>query len=120
MNGLIRFSLRNPRAITVLMITIVLAAFNHAQDMHDVPNPLKGLKKPPSQPRLSSLAPADEKAVYEATDEAFRNFLFAAVHTGLRPFCELARLKADDVVESPRGMMWRVFSSKTKKTRAKP
>ena len=36
----------------------------------DVPNPLKGLKKPPSQPRLSSLTPADEEAVYQATDEA--------------------------------------------------
>jgi integrase len=102
------------------MIAIVLAAFNHAQEMHDLPNPLKGLKKPPSQPRLSSLAPSDEEAVYQATDEAFRNFLFAAVHTGLRPFCELARLTADDVVDGPRGMMWRVFSSKTKKTRTIP
>jgi len=26
-------------------ITIVLAAFNHAREMHDVPNPLRGLKK---------------------------------------------------------------------------
>ncbi len=31
-------------------ITIVLAAFNHSQEMHDIPNPLKGLKKPPSRP----------------------------------------------------------------------
>ena len=58
--------------------------------------------------------------MYSATDEPFRNFLFAAVHTGLRPFCELAKLTADDVVETDRGMMWRVYSSKTKKTRKIP
>jgi integrase len=46
--------------------------------------------------------------------------LFAAIHTGLRPFCELAKLTADDVEESGRGMMWRVYSSKTKKTRKIP
>jgi integrase len=38
----------------------------------------------------------------------------------LRPFCELARLTADDVVETDRGMMWRVYSTKTKKTRKIP
>jgi integrase len=44
----------------------------------------------------------------------------AAIHTGLRPFCELAQLTADHVEESERGMMWRVYSSKTKKTRKIP
>ena len=38
------------------VIAIVLAAFNRAEEMHDVANPLKGLKKPPSQPRLHSLS----------------------------------------------------------------
>ncbi len=56
-------------------------------------------------------------AHYGAADECFRDFLFAALHTGLRTFCELAKVTADDVEESPRGMMWRVYSSKTKKTR---
>lgn len=101
-------------------ITIVLAAFNHARDMHDVEHRLKGLKKPPSRPRLYSFTAEDETALYKATDEVFADFLFAAVHTGLRPFCELARLTADDVVETDRGMMWRVYSSKTKKTRKIP
>jgi integrase len=101
-------------------LSIVLAAFNHAEENHDVANPLKGLKKPPSQPRLLSFSKEDEEAIYAATDEPFRNFLFAAVHTGLRPYCELARITADDVVETPRGMMWRVYSSKTKKTRKIP
>jgi integrase len=45
---------------------------------------------------------------------------FAAAHTGLRPFCELARLAAEDVEEAPQGMMWRVHSSKTDKTREVP
>ena len=46
--------------------------------------------------------------------------LFAAIHTGLRPFCELARTTADDVEETERGMIWRVYSSKTRKTRKIP
>ncbi len=102
------------------VIAIVLAAFNRAEEMFDVPNPLKGLKKPQSQPRLQSLSPEDEQTLYDSTDESFRNFLFAAIHTGLRPYCELAKLTADHVEVSERGMMWRVYSSKTKKTRKIP
>ncbi len=102
------------------VIAIILAAFNYAQSMHDVPNPVRGLKKPPAQPRLHSLSDSDEEAILAATDECFRNFLFAAIRTGLRPFCELARMTADHVEETARGMMWRVYSSKTKKTRKIP
>jgi len=101
-------------------IAVVLAAFNLAQEMHDVRNPLAGLKKPPAQPRLQSFSPDDEQAIYGAADEPFRKFLFAALHTGLRPFCELARLTGDDVIETERGVMWRVYSSKTRKTRKIP
>jgi integrase len=101
-------------------ISIVLAAFNRAQEDHGLENPLKGLKKPRAEPRLQSLTPEEEKAIYAATDQPFRDFLFAAVHTGLRPFCELAKITADMVVDSKRGMMWRVYSSKTKKTRRVP
>lgn len=102
------------------LIAVILAAFNYAQENHDVPNPLKGLKKPQSRPRLESYSKEDEAKLYKATDEPFRNFLFAAIHTGLRPYCELAHITADDVEETPRGMMWRVYSSKTKKTRKIP
>ena len=102
------------------VIAIILAAFNHVQNEHGVRNPLKGLKKPPSRPRLQSIAPEDEPLLYGATDLAFSNFVFAAIHTGLRPFCELAKLAAEHVEETPRGMMWRVYSSKTKKTRKIP
>ncbi len=101
-------------------ISIVLAAFNRAQEDHGIVNPLKGLKKPKGEPRLQSLTKEEEEAIYKATDEPFRNFLFAAIHTGLRPYCELARITADMVLESARGMMWRVYSSKTKKTRKVP
>ena len=101
-------------------ISVVLAAFNHAEENFGVPSPLKGLKKPGSRPRLHSIGKEDEEAIYAGTEESFRNFLFAAIHTGLRPFCELAQLTADDVEESDRGMMWRVYSSKTKKTRKIP
>jgi len=102
------------------VLTIVQAAFNHAQREHGVRNPLKGLKKPQHRPRLQSIAPEEEETIYGATDKAFRNFLFAAIHTGLRPFCELAKLRAEHVEETPRGMMWRVYSSKTRKIRKIP
>ncbi len=102
------------------VITILQAAFNYAQETFDVANPLKGLKKPPPQPRLQSFNEEEEQALYGATDEAFGNFLFAAIHTGLRPFCELAKLTAEEVIVTARGMMWRVYSSKTKKTRKIP
>jgi integrase len=102
------------------VIAIILATFNYALAMHDVSNPLRGLKKPPSQPRLHSLSEEDEVALLAATDECFGNFLFTAIRTGLRPFCELARLTADHVEETERGMMWRVYSTKTKKARKLP
>jgi integrase len=102
------------------VISMILAAFNLADREHSVRSPLKGLKKPGHRPRLQSISPVDEQAIYGATDKAFRDFLFAAIHTGLRPFCELAKLTAAHVEETPRGMMWRIYSSKTKKTRRIP
>jgi integrase len=101
-------------------IAIVLAAFNRVEQMHGIANPLKGLKKPPAKARLDSLSAEDEEAIYGVTEPCFSSFLFAAIHTGLRPFCELARITADDVEETDRGMMWRVYSSKTKRTRKIP
>lgn len=102
------------------VIAIVLAAFNYVDTNFGVTNPIKGFKKPRAQPRLDSLGAEDEQVLYDNTDRPFRDFLFAAIHTGLRPFCELAKVTADDVVETERGMMWRVFSSKTKKLRKIP
>jgi integrase len=42
------------------------------------------------------------------------------LHTGLRPFSELTKLTADEVEETPREMMWRVYATKTTKTRKVP
>lgn len=102
------------------VIAVVLASFNRANEMFGIPNPVKGIKKPESKPRLASFTPEEEQALYEATEPCFGNFLFAAIHTGLRPFSELAQLTADDLEDSARGMMWRVYASKTKKTRKIP
>jgi len=102
------------------VIAIVLAAFNHSAEVHGIRNPLVGLKKPPANPRLQSLSKEDEESLYAGCDKPLHNFLFALIHTGLRPFCELARLTADDIEENGRGMMWRVYSTKTKKTRKIP
>ena len=102
------------------VLTIVISAFRHAETEHDVHNPLKGLKKPPHRPRLHSIKPEDEQLIYKHVAPAFRDFLFAALHTGLRPFCELAKLTAEHVEEIPRGMLWRIRSSKTKKVRKIP
>ncbi|REJ69559.1 MAG: hypothetical protein DWQ31_04165 [Planctomycetota bacterium] len=101
-------------------IGIVQSAFNYAEGQHAIRSPFKGVKKPPQRPRLYSFSEQDEVEIYEATDEAYGNFLFAAIHTGLRPFCELAKLTAADVEMTPRGMMWRVYASKTDKTRRIP
>lgn len=101
-------------------ITIVQAALNRADELHDIPNPLKGFKKPQSRPRLQSFSPEEEETLYAACEPCFRQFLYAAIHTGLRPFCELAKLTAEHVEVNDRGMMWRVYSSKTKKTRKIP
>ena len=102
------------------VIAVVQAAFNRAEEIYDIPNPVKGLKKPKGKPRLQSISPEDEKTLYETTEPRFENFLFAAIHTGLRPFCELATITANDVEEASRGMMWQVYSSKTDKTRKIP
>jgi integrase len=102
------------------VIAIVMTAFNQAHESHEIPNPLKGLKMPPSQPRLHSLSRSDEESIYQGTEKRLADFLFAAIHTGLRPFCELARITAENVEETDRGMIWRVYSSKTKKVRKVP
>ncbi|MFC1597663.1 tyrosine-type recombinase/integrase [Planctomycetota bacterium] len=102
------------------VISVVMAAFNYAETMYGVVNPIKGYKKPKAKPRLQFFSPVDEKTIYANTDEVFGNFVSAAIYTGLRPFSELARLTADDVLETERGMMWRVYATKTKRTRKIP
>jgi len=100
-------------------VTVVLSAlYRRGESWHCQPSPWP--EEPSARPRLQSLTPEDEAAFYSAADDAFRDFLFAAIHTGLRPFWELGRLTSDGVVETERGMMWRVRSSKTGKLRKIP
>ena len=102
------------------VLAVVQAAFNRSAELFGVPNPIKGLKKPTPEPRLASFTAEDEQALYDACEPCFQNFLFAAIHTGLRPFCELAKLTADDIEVVDRGMMWRIYSTKNEKTRKIP
>ena len=71
------------------VIAIVLAAFNRADELFGIPNPLKGLKEPKPKPRLASFSADDEQALYDATETCFRDVLFAAIHTGLRHLDDL-------------------------------
>ncbi len=71
------------------VIAVVLAAFNRAEDLFGIANPLKGLKKPRPKPRLTSINPEDEQAIYGATEERFREFLFAAIHTDCGHFANV-------------------------------
>ncbi|ADB18376.1 hypothetical protein Psta_3721 [Pirellula staleyi DSM 6068] len=101
-------------------ITIVLSAFAHASENFQVKHSLLGFSKPPQRPRLHSISPEDEASFYRAADPCLADFIFAAIHTGLRPFCELARMSTGHLVETPQGMLWKVYSSKTDKTRVVP
>ena len=102
-------------------LSSVMAAFNfYVEEDGSVRNPLTGMEKPAQCPRLHSFSDEDEQQLYDATDEYFGNFLFAGIYTGLRPFTELARLTVDDIIETERGMLWRVYASKTRKVRTIP
>ena len=68
------------------VIPVVPAAFNFVEAKHEIPNPLKGGKKLPAQPRLHSLSKEGEQPAQGATDDVAREFLCAAIRTGLRRF----------------------------------
>lgn len=65
------------------VVAIVLAAFNPAEEMRDIANPLKGLKKPQSKPRLHSASPDDETELYGATEQCLSDFLSALWYESL-------------------------------------
>ncbi|HBN76289.1 MAG TPA: hypothetical protein DD473_10815 [Planctomycetaceae bacterium] len=78
-------------------LSIVMAAFNLAVEEFALQNPLVGMEKPPQRPRLLSFTPEDDELLYSATDKCFGEFLFACIHTGLRPYCELAKMTIANV-----------------------
>ncbi len=73
-------------------IAIVQAAFNYAQDEHEVRNPIRGLKKPPSRPRLHS----SPGSVGEMSD-------FVKEWPGLRPdgFIALVPIPKEEEKDAP-------------------
>ena len=101
------------------VLAIVLAAFNRAEELFDVPNPLKGLKKPQLQPRCNHYR-LRMNGGSGATEECFRNFLFQRSIPACGHFATWLRSRRTMLRVGERGMMWRVYSSKTKKTRKIP
>ncbi|MCA9035161.1 MAG: site-specific integrase [Planctomycetaceae bacterium] len=101
-------------------MTIVMAAFNHAVKEEELleTNPISGLKKPAAFARVTYFRedeiqevieycnrPPKKKAVsLSPTGEFFRMLL----QTGARPFSELAKMTADDVCETDKGMVIRI------------
>ncbi len=85
----------------------VMAAFNYCCHFDDLDtNPLAGFEKPTATPRVTAFTPEEERAMYEATDEAFGLFIKACILTGARPYSELAKVTADHVVETEQGMYY--------------
>jgi len=89
------------------VIGAVIAAFNFCCKFEELDvNPVAGYKKPAATPRVTAFSPEEEKAIYEATDEAFGRLIKACILTGARPYSELAKVTADHVVETTHGMYY--------------
>jgi len=71
-------------------------------------NPFKGYTMPTPNRRITSFKAEDEARIYRNTDQQFADFIRLGCLTGLRSFCELAKLTADCMIESERGMQLRV------------
>jgi hypothetical protein len=87
------------------VISVVMAAFNYSETMYGIANPLKGYKKPKAKPRLHSFSPEDEAAIYANTDEAFGNFIFAAIPV----FPKVAKLTRKLMKTAPPGSRKPIF-----------
>ncbi len=81
---------------------------------------IKGLKKPPPQPKLISFSVEDEQAIYAATDEPYRDFLFAAIYTGCAAVLRAGQTDCGTCRRDKPRDLWRVYSTKTKKVRKIP
>jgi len=89
------------------VIGSVIAAFNFCCKFDDLDaNPVAGYTKPAATARVTAFTPDEEKAIYDATDDAFGGFVRACILTGARPYSELAIVTADHVVETPQGMYY--------------
>ncbi len=98
-------------------MAIVIAAFNHAvkeEELLDT-NPISGLKKPAGFARVTYFKEEEIREVIDYCNRAPKKkavslspigeFFTALILTGARPFSELAKVTADHVQETEKGMV---------------
>ena len=101
-------------------MTMIVSAFNHAvkeEEMLDT-NPLNGLKKPARFARVTYFKEDEIKEVIDYCNRPPKkkavslspigDFFTALILTGARPFSELAKVTADHVQETDKGMVIRI------------
>ena len=89
------------------VIGSIIASFNFCCKFDDLDvNPVAGYQKPTATPRVTAFSPEEEKALYEAADDAMGLFIKGCMLTGARPYSELAKVTADHIVETPQGMYY--------------
>ena len=84
------------------VIAIVLAAFNYAQAMHDVPSPTSQISSRRRSRVSTRLTPGTRNCSSALRTSVFGIFSSSPFRTGLRPFCELARLTGGEHMEETR------------------
>jgi len=101
-------------------MAIVVAAFNYAVKEEEIldANPISGLKKPAGFARVTYFKEEEIQEVLDYCNRAPKKkavslrpigeFFTALILTGARPFSELARVTADNVQETEKGMVIRI------------
>ncbi len=95
------------RALLPGSLGTVNAAFNFCCKFDDLEtNPVAGYEKPAAVLRVVAFTPEEEVALYKSASPALGQFIKACILTSARPYSELARVTADHVVETPKGMFY--------------
>jgi len=101
-------------------LAMVVAAFNHAvkEDEILVNNPISGLKKPAGFARITYFKPDEIQEVLDYCNRkpkkkavslsAIGQYFTMLLQTGARPFSELARVTADHIHETDKGMVIKI------------
>ncbi len=98
-------------------IQAVKRALNYAVDAELIPaNPLKGVKTPKNNPRVTYITASQEKAILELANPAFTLAYRVLVRTGARPGREFAALTAAHVHDNAERMEW-VFAARDSKNK---
>lgn len=102
-------------------ITSVKRAFNWAYGEGIISeNPLRVLRKPPSERRERIITEAERVELYAAIkDQQFRDFVFALQETGCRP-SEVRKVTAENVHLDGRVPVWIFENHKTRKRTGQP